>query len=266
MGARNAEGPAAADLSAPQPVGRDEIAKRIAAGEWVVDLRDRTAFAEKHLAGSIGFALEPRLRHLPRLADPWGAPLTLLGETGEQIAGAQRQLVRIGIDRPAGAATGSLAELAGRIDVRGYPRRTFADLAAATSGPAVLDVRRDDERAGGGIAGAVHIPLDELEDRTDEVPRGTPVWVHCASGFRASIAASLLDRAGRHVVAIHDDWGPGRRPRPPAAQGGLTAVDAQAWNQRYSTSELVWSDEAQPVPRRRDRRAGPGTCAGSRCR
>lgn len=32
------------------------------------------------------------------------------------------------------------------------------------------------------------------------------MWVHCASGFRASIAASLLDRAGLDVVAIHDDW------------------------------------------------------------
>ena len=39
-----------------------------------------------------------------------------------------------------------------------------------------------------------------------EVSGGDPVWVHCTSGFRASIAASLLDRAGLEVVAVHDDW------------------------------------------------------------
>ena len=69
----------------------------------------------------------------------------------------------------------------------------------------VLDVRRDDEWAEGRINGALHIPLHELEERLDEVP-DEQVWVHCASGYRASIAASLLDRAGRTVVAIDDEW------------------------------------------------------------
>jgi rhodanese-related sulfurtransferase len=70
---------------------------------------------------------------------------------------------------------------------------------------AVLDVRRDDEWANGRIGSAVHIPLQDLESRLDEVPDGE-VWVHCASGYRASIAASLLDRAGRNVIAIDDSW------------------------------------------------------------
>ncbi|MGF7237620.1 MAG: rhodanese-like domain-containing protein, partial [Frankia sp.] len=48
------------------------------------------------------------------------------------------------------------------------------------------------------------IPLHSLLDRLDEVPPGR-LWVHCASGFRASIAASLLDRAGLDVVYIDDD-------------------------------------------------------------
>jgi rhodanese-related sulfurtransferase len=51
----------------------------------------------------------------------------------------------------------------------------------------------------------VHIPFWELEDRAGEVPEGE-VWVHCASGFRASIGASILDRAGRSVVHVDDDW------------------------------------------------------------
>ncbi len=55
------------------------------------------------------------------------------------------------------------------------------------------------------MADAVHVPLAELVLRLDELPPGR-LWVHCASGFRASIAASLLQRAGREVVHIDDDY------------------------------------------------------------
>ena len=51
----------------------------------------------------------------------------------------------------------------------------------------------------------MHIPFWELAHRAVEVPGGE-VWVHCASGFRASIGASILDRAGRQVVHVDDDW------------------------------------------------------------
>ncbi len=134
--------------------------------------------------------------------------MTLVGDTADEVAEAQRQLVRIGIDRPAGAADGGLDAWASGGDLRSYRSATFADLAAERSGRdlAVLDVRRGDEWKTGHVKGALHIPLDELEDRIEEVPADRPVWVHCASGFRASIAASLVDRAGRDVVVIHDDW------------------------------------------------------------
>ena len=128
----------------------------------------------------------------------------MLGESPEQVADAQRQLVRIGIDRLAGAATGELATLAEGVPLRAYPVTDFEGVAAEPAAQ-VLDVRRHDERADGFIAGSVHIPLNELVDRMDEVPDGR-VWVHCASGFRASIAASLLDREQHDVVHIDDDY------------------------------------------------------------
>ena len=74
-----------------------------------------------------------------------------------------------------------------------------------TAGEVILDVRRDDERAGGAIAGSLHIPLHSLLSHLDDVPAGR-LWVHCAKGFRASIAASLLDRAGMDVVYIDDEY------------------------------------------------------------
>ena len=65
----------------------------------------------------------------------------------------------------------------------------------------MLDVRRADEFAESHVAGAVNVPLHELLGRLGELPEGR-IWVHCASGYRAGVAASLLQRAGRDVVQI----------------------------------------------------------------
>ncbi len=129
--------------------------------------------------------------------------------TAEQISHVQRELVWVGIDRPTAAATGDPAAWIRPGDrPASFPRARFADLAAVRERGEqvlVLDVRRDAERAGGLIDGSVHIPIHELAGRVDEVPDGV-VWVHCAGGMRAAIAASLLDAVGRDVVAVDDGF------------------------------------------------------------
>ncbi|MFF2009561.1 rhodanese-like domain-containing protein [Streptomyces sp. NPDC058195] len=218
MGPANAAGPDPVDLTPPAAADPEEIAARLAAGEWVVDLRNRIAFAEGHVAGSFNFEADGKLATYLAWMIPWGKPVTLLAETPEQLAAAQRELVRVGIDRPAGASTGGPAAwLRDGESPASFPRATFAQLAAQrTDGVVVLDVRRDSERAGGWIAGSVHIPVHEVHRRLGEVPDGT-VWVHCAGGMRAGIAASLLDAAGRRVVAVDDGF-------DAAAEAGLTIV------------------------------------------
>ena len=206
MAPRNLAGPQPVDLSAPQAVDAAELAKRIAAGEWAVDLRDRVLYAADHLAGSIGIALGTQFATYLGWLMPCDTPVTLIGESPGQIAAAQRQLVRIGIDRPAGAATSDLDTLtAPSQDRRHYPRVSFAEIRDAGPGDTVLDVRRDDERAAGHIPGSAHVQLHQLLARLAELPAGR-LWVHCASGFRASIAASLLDRAGHDVILIDDAY------------------------------------------------------------
>lgn len=208
MGARNRQGPDAPDLSAPEPVDPDQLRNRIRAGEWVVDLRDRTAYATEHVHGTIGIALGAQFSTYLGWLIPWGTPLTLIGESAQQVTDAQRQLVRIGIDRPAGSAVGKPDELAEPDELHSYPTLTFTALAEARErgdNPVVLDVRRHDERANGHIPGSHHIPLDELLERLSDVPDGE-LWVHCAAGFRASIGASLLARAGHNVILIDDDY------------------------------------------------------------
>ncbi|RSM68096.1 MBL fold metallo-hydrolase [Actinoplanes sp. ATCC 53533] len=207
MAPANSAGPTEADLSAPEPADADQIRKRLADGEWVVDLRHRVAFAAGHVPGTLNFGLDGSFATYLGWLIPWGTPLTLLAETVDQVAEAQRELVRIGIDRPAAQATGGPAGWNGDGDLATFPRATFADLAQVRHHRAVvvLDTRRNLEAAAARIDAAVHIPLHDLPRRLDEVPDGE-VWVHCAAGYRASIAASLLARAGRHVVAIDDEF------------------------------------------------------------
>jgi rhodanese-related sulfurtransferase len=148
---------------------------------------------------------------------PWGSPVTLLGETCEQVSAAQRELVRIGIDRPAARATGEPDDWSDR-PLTSFGSATFADLAAARLDRSlqVVDVRREEEHAVARIEGAVNIPVHEVPDRMGELP-DTELWVHCASGYRASVAASLLHAAGRRPVAVDDEFAN-------AAEAGLPVV------------------------------------------
>ncbi|MEU6108843.1 MBL fold metallo-hydrolase [Streptomyces albidoflavus] len=203
MGPVNSAGPAPVDLTPPATADPATLADRLAAGEWVVDLRHRVAFAEGHVPGTYNFEADGQLATYLAWLIPWGKPVTLLAESPAQLAEAQRELVRVGIDRPAAAATGGPADwLPPGTAPASFRRATFAELAGERPA-AVLDVRRDSERAGRRIEGSLHIPLHTLAGRLDELPEG-PVWVHCAGGMRAAVAASLLDAAGHEVVAVDD--------------------------------------------------------------
>ncbi|HEX6872941.1 MAG TPA: MBL fold metallo-hydrolase [Micromonosporaceae bacterium] len=207
MAPANSAGPAAPDLSDPEVADAEQVRKRLANGEWVVDLRNRVAFAAGHVAGTLNFGLDGSFATYLGWLIPWGTPLTLLGETPEQVAEAQRELTRIGIDRPAAKATGDPRSWAAGGQLSSYPRATFADLAQVRHHRpvTVLDVRRNLEWAESHIDGARHIPLHELLRRVEDVPDGE-VWVHCAAGYRASIAGSILAAAGRRVVTVDDEF------------------------------------------------------------
>jgi hydroxyacylglutathione hydrolase len=214
MAPANSGGPLAPDLAPPRPAETGELRRRIDAGEWVVDLRSRVAFAAGHLRGALQFELSDSMATYLGWMIPWGAPLTLIGPDPEAVAAAQRDLVRIGIERVTAAATGEPAQWAGDEPLSSYPILDFASYSTAAQaadeagGPAVvlLDVRRDSEWKTARIDGAVHIPLHELGAR----PAGQ-IWVHCMSGYRASVAASMLDAAGRDVVLINDHFAVARR-------------------------------------------------------
>ena len=221
MGPANSAGPGAADLSAPEPADAAALRVRLETGEWVVDLRARTAFAAGFVPGTFNFGIDGQFATYLGWLIPWGSPVTLLGETPEQVAEAQRELVRIGIDRPTAAATGCPQEWTDG-PLESFDRATFADLAQVRHHRpvAILDVRRVGEWRESHIDGAVNIPIHELLGRVAEVPAGE-VWVHCAAGYRASIVASILSAHGVHVVAVDDSYA------EQAASSGLPLVTDQ---------------------------------------
>ena len=218
MAPSNSSGPGAPDLSEPTRADKDEIRTRLEQGEWVVDLRNRVAYAAGHVPGSFNFGIEGQIATYIGWMIPWGTPITLLGESREQVAEAQRELVRIGIDHVAASATGGPEEWTDAPAT--LQRADFADLGHVRHHREVqiLDVRRVPEYTESHIDGAVNIPLHDLLTRIDETPDGE-VWVHCLSGYRSSIAASILAAAGRTVVAVDDKF-------ENAGKAGLPLVSA----------------------------------------
>jgi hydroxyacylglutathione hydrolase len=203
----NAEGPPDVDISVPKPVDTGELRRRIEAGEWVVDLRNRKAFAAGHLRGSLGFELSDSFVTYLGWLYRGGSPLTLIGDDEDQIADAIRELVRIGIDDVGGSAAIPPDRWSGIDGLASYPVSDFAALAQQhdRTGVSVLDVRRADEFSAEHVTGAVNIPVHELLNRIADLD-GKQIWVHCASGYRASVGAALLDSAGKDVVLIDDSF------------------------------------------------------------
>lgn len=68
----------------------------------------------------------------------------------------------------------------------------------------VVDVRRDDEWVTGHAAGAIHIPVDDLTDRMDEVPKDKKVLFICAAGVRSGLACEIAASMGYDSTNLYN--------------------------------------------------------------
>lgn len=203
MSPLNAAGPGRAELTVPESVEPGELERRLEAGEWVVDLRSRVAFAASHLRGSLSFEYGTGSQFTSYLGWvlPWNQPLTLVGPRDE-VEIAIRDLCRIGIESPDAAMGLDPGALAPGASIESFPRVGWDRFHSELSpGDAILDVRRTEEFTRSHVPGALNVPLHELLPNLDDIP-DRKTWVHCTSGYRAAVAASLLKRAGRDVVLI----------------------------------------------------------------
>lgn len=205
MGPSNYVGAGPIDLSELKHMSTDEILKAIESGAWVVDLRPRSLYAKGHLPGSFSFGIDGSFATYFGWLFPYGEKLMLLSDRKDDITYAQRELVRIGIDRPDGALVGNLS---GTAELATNKTVTFNDVPQALKDPniLVLDVRRNSERHASHIQGTTHIPLHELKSRLSELPHNKEIWVHCAGAYRAAGSLGILESAGHKPVLINEPY------------------------------------------------------------
>jgi glyoxylase-like metal-dependent hydrolase (beta-lactamase superfamily II)/rhodanese-related sulfurtransferase len=205
MAPANLAGAGPIDLSELPRLSTTELLKRIAGDSWVVDLRNKDSWATAHLAGTINFGVSGSFATYLGWLFPYEKELVLFSDKASDITLAQRELVRIGIDRPSASFVGEIDNFAEVLDVKEVQ---FADVPEALTHPevVVLDVRRNSERQASHVKGSKHIPLHEITGRIAELSVEKIYWVHCASAYRAAIAVSIIQNAGLKAVLINESY------------------------------------------------------------
>ncbi|MFD6893294.1 rhodanese-like domain-containing protein [Rhodococcus sp. NPDC060086] len=212
----------AQDRSIPE-LAPAQVKSELAAGTRVLDAREADHFAAGHLRGSVNVGFEGRFAETAGMVAEVGERIVLVTYPGEEQDAAVR-LARIGSDGAAGYLNvdrdgefpADLAE-----SVQTAPRTTAEQLDALLDADAVtlIDVRNPGERDTGTIAGAVPIPLAQLRTSLDQVPAGKPIVVHCASGWRSSVAASMLRAEGfddvSDLIGGYSAWAAAHAPADP---------------------------------------------------
>jgi rhodanese-related sulfurtransferase len=182
-----------------QPVALDEVIRLGDAGAQILDVRDAAEYAKGHLVGSINIGLGGQYATWAGTVLDRATPIVIIAEPGREQEAALR-LGRIGFDHIRGYLHEGMEALAGRPDLVWPTERVsaqmIADELASAEPPLVLDIRNPREWAERHIANSVNIPLNHLQDRIAEVPRNRRIAVHCAGGYRSSIAASILHQHG----------------------------------------------------------------------
>ena len=189
-----------------RPLTIDALLAEQARGAQVLDTRDPGEFAAAHLVGSINIGLVGQYATWVGTVLTHDQPIAIVADPGAESESALR-LGRIGFDHVIGYLEGGLASAdsaSARIDAT---ERVGADVAASRLAsavpPVIVDVRSAPERAQKRIEGSMHLPLNHLGERLSEIPAGRQVLLHCAGGYRSSIAASLLKRHGfTHVSEL----------------------------------------------------------------
>jgi len=182
-----------------QPIALDQVLDMGDAGAQILDVRDAAEYAKGHLAGSINIGLGGQYATWCGTLLDRTRPIVIVAEPGREEEAALR-LGRIGFDHVKGHLKSGMAALAARQDLVWATERvtaaTLAEELASPDPPLVIDIRNSREWSSKHLAGSVNIPLNHLQERIGEVPRTHRIAVHCAGGYRSSIAVSILNQYG----------------------------------------------------------------------
>jgi len=181
------------------PIDLEEVLRMGDQGAQILDVRDAAEYAKGHLAGSINIGLGGQYATWAGTVLDRTKPIVIIAEPSREQEAALR-LGRIGFDHVKGYLQGGMEALASRPDLVWPTERVSAPMVAeeleGADAPLVLDIRNPREWATKHIGGSVNIPLNHLQERMAEIPRNRRIAVHCAGGYRSSIAASILHQYG----------------------------------------------------------------------
>lgn len=207
----NAKGPEVLrNLPRIPPLSVEDFARLAADGAQVLDVRDMMAFGSGHVRGSLNIGAQPELSVWAGWLLDLERPIHLVTGADSEVDEVLRLLWRTSFTDFGGYLAGGIGAWreAGK-PLAQIPQISVHDLREA-EGITPLDVRKPDEWDAGHIPGATHAFLGELRDKMDELDKSKPYATYCASGFRASIASSLLARAGftdiRNVPGSWKAW------------------------------------------------------------
>lgn len=194
---QNRIGAPALVASARPPALRAADLERLAREGIVVDTRRMDEFAKGHIPGALFIGLQGSFAPWAGTLLPHDRPIALVADDERQIDEAVVRLARVGLENVVGYLGGGM--FSWRRELRPTPRLsvvTAEKLRPRLAKLTLVDVRRHAEFDAGHIDGAISMPLDELETLSGSLPRDRPIAVICGTGYRSTIAASILERRG----------------------------------------------------------------------
>ena len=203
----NLEGPQLlGNLPSPKPLSPAVVRDMQAAGALVLDTRPSSQYGNGHIAGSMNIGLSGQFASWAGTLIPLETPIILVAEDdSEHVVEAQTRLARVGIENVVGYLEGGILAW----HDAGFGLTTTEQIAVEELSyrlddgtvDVLIDVRKPSEWQGGHIRQAIHQPLNRLAESVKPLDRAARVAVICASGFRSSAAASVLEREGFSRVA-----------------------------------------------------------------
>jgi len=189
----------------------DEIVEAQEHGYVILDTRSGEVFAQGHVPGSINIGLGGQFASWAGTVLGLGAEIVLVAESEEKAAEARMRLARVGIEHVAGFLKGGFdAWRAAGKQLEQISQISTAQLRERRQQFTILDVRREPEWQAGHIDGARWHALDDFPRTLPNLDPKQPVAVHCKSGYRSIIAASILKREGftnvMDVAGGYDAW------------------------------------------------------------
>jgi rhodanese-related sulfurtransferase len=216
----NRKGPSAPNFGPLTRIDQATLDRFLAAGGAVADLRPRRLFAGAHWRGALNIELGSNLTTYFGWLLAFEAPYLLIAGSVDDVEQSRRLLARIDREATRGYA---LAEDLDPERAQQYRVASFSDLArtiADGDDPYVVDVRHQSEWRAAHLVGAHHVSLPDLARERPTLPRDSVIWVHCAAGFRAAVAASQLSAWGYFPVLVDDMF-------DHAATSGLAVVTGE---------------------------------------